>query len=190
MPGYRYIWTLLALALLVGASSCAPAIKEKAAPPPEAPKAPPPPKGPMAPDHGILYRRAVTLLEQAQKKLAGRYTAEARNMVREAASLFAILRKECAQALQGLVLSPGEQAQQETHSQNSEGARAEGERLMAAGAEKEKKSDQAKAQGVRDLARKYLDEAKGDYDQAEIYFVRAEIFALKIQELILSFCGR
>ena len=47
------------------------------------------------PDHAILYKRAVKLLDNAEKKLAAGYTAEAKSQAKEANSLFTILQKEC-----------------------------------------------------------------------------------------------
>ncbi len=47
------------------------------------------------PDHAILYKRAVKLLDNAEKKLTAGYTAEAKSQVKEANSLFTILEKEC-----------------------------------------------------------------------------------------------
>ncbi len=47
------------------------------------------------PDHAILYKRAVKLLDTAEKKLTAGYTAEAKSLVKEANSLFTILQKEC-----------------------------------------------------------------------------------------------
>ena len=47
------------------------------------------------PDHAILFKRAVKLLDDAEKKLATGYTAEAKAHLKEANSLFTILQKEC-----------------------------------------------------------------------------------------------
>jgi len=46
------------------------------------------------PDHAILYKRAVTLLDKAEKKLAAKYTAESKALLKESNSLFTILLKE------------------------------------------------------------------------------------------------
>ncbi|MCL4501892.1 MAG: hypothetical protein M1438_08540, partial [Deltaproteobacteria bacterium] len=56
-----------------------------------------PHKSSCGPDHKILYKRAVSLLDNAEKKLNSRFTAEAKSMAKEAKSLFAILQKECGQ---------------------------------------------------------------------------------------------
>ena len=53
------------------------------------------------PDHAILYKRAVKLLDNAEKKLTAGYTAEAKSQAKEANSLFTILQKECGPAAEG-----------------------------------------------------------------------------------------
>ena len=53
------------------------------------------PPAKCGPDHAILYKRAVKLLDNAEKKLTAGYTAEAKSQAKEANSLFTILQKEC-----------------------------------------------------------------------------------------------
>ncbi|MFO7897219.1 MAG: hypothetical protein R6U84_09825, partial [Candidatus Cloacimonadales bacterium] len=56
------------------------------------------------PDHAILYNKAVKILDSAEKKLAAKYTAEAKAQVKEANSLFSILVKECGPLQKGRAL--------------------------------------------------------------------------------------
>jgi len=57
------------------------------------------------PDHAILYKKAVKVLDSAEKKLAADYTAEAKAQVKEANSLFSILVKECGPLQKGRALT-------------------------------------------------------------------------------------
>ena len=70
-----------------------------------------PHKSACGPDHKIIYKRAVTLLDNAEKKLNARFTAEAKSMAKEAKSLFAILQKECGQEQKERPLTPKEEQQ-------------------------------------------------------------------------------
>ncbi len=54
------------------------------------------PPAKCGPDHAILYKRAVKLLDNAEKKLTAGYTAEAKSQAKEANSLFTILQKSAA----------------------------------------------------------------------------------------------
>ena len=71
-----------------------------------------PPKTACGPDHAILYKRAVTLLDKAEKKLAAKYTAEAKALLKESNSLFTILLKECGPEQKGRTLTPQEEQQE------------------------------------------------------------------------------
>src|SRR4030042_1463238 len=63
------------------------------------------------PDHAILYKRAVTLMDKAEKKLAAKYTAEAKSLLKESNSLFTILVKECGPDQKVRTLTPRSEEQ-------------------------------------------------------------------------------
>jgi hypothetical protein len=65
-----------------------------------------------APDLAILYKRAVGLLDNAEKKLSARHFAEAKTLVKEANSMFGILVKECAPTQKERLLTPKEEEQE------------------------------------------------------------------------------
>ncbi len=94
------------------------------------------------PDHEILYKRAVTLLDNAEKKLNARYTAEAKSLAKEAKSLFAILQKECGPQQKERALTPKEDQQEAINQKLAADETAQAERLMKSAEEKFKKADQ------------------------------------------------
>jgi hypothetical protein len=139
------------------------------------------------PDHAILYNRATSLLDKAEKKLNDKYTAEAKTLVKEANSLFSILVKECAPAQQERELTEKELQQEAINKKLSEDALAQSERLMQSAAEKEKKSQQAEAQGQNDLSISLQRQAKSEYERAHVQSIKAEIYALRNQEMVFRF---
>ena len=147
------------------------------------------PKTKCGPDHAILYKRAVALLDKAEKKLNARYTAEAKSLVKEANSLFTILQKECGQEQKDRLLTDKE-AQQEAINQKlgaDEGSAAD--RLMKSAEDKEKKALQLEV-SQKDLSLKYEREAKEEYEQAHKRYIKAGIYALRNQQMIFSFLGK
>ncbi len=147
------------------------------------------PKAKCGPDHAILYKRAVGLLDQAEKKLAGRYTAEAKSLVKEANSLFTILQKECGPQQKDRLLSDRETQQEAINQKLCADERAAADRLMKSAEEKEKKAQQAEA-AQPDLSVKYQQEAKQEYEQAHKRYIKAEIYALRNQQMLFSFLAR
>jgi predicted metalloprotease len=145
-----------------------------------------PPKAKCGPDHAILYKRAVKLVDDAEKKLAAGYTAEAMAHLKEANSLFTILQKECLPQEKKQLLTDQEAQQEAINQKLGADELAQAERLMKSAAEKEKKATQIEKIN-RDLYMKYLREAKSEYEQAHMRSIRAEIYALRNQQMIFKF---
>lgn len=182
---------ILGAALVLGFSGVAPAQTKKDQPPqapaPASPQAKPAAK---VPDHCILYRRAVILMDKAQKKLAAKYTAEAKGLVKEANNLFTILKKETAATLKERILTPAELEQEAANQKLAEDAQAHADRLMKSSEEKQKKGDQADNQGQSDAARKFFQEAKVEAEQAQVQYIKAQLYSLKTQQMLFSFCAK
>ncbi len=142
------------------------------------------------PDHAIIYKRATALLDKAEKKLNDKYTAEAKALVKEANSLFSILVKECGPTQQERELTEKELQQEAINKKLSQDALAQVERLMKSAEEKEKKSQQAETQGQTDSSIAYQRQAKGEYERAHVLSIKAEIYALRNQEMIFRFLTR
>src|SRR3974390_3229579 len=62
-------------------------------------------------DHGQIYKRAVSAIDAAEKKLAGNYTAEAKALVKESSSLFGILQKEMPEKMKSMELTTAQDEQ-------------------------------------------------------------------------------
>jgi hypothetical protein len=138
------------------------------------------------PDHAILYKRAVKLLEDAEKKLTVGYTAEAKSQVKEANSLFTILEKECGPAQKERALTDKELQQEAINQKLAADELAQAERLMKSADEKSQKA--AKIEATQpDVALKYQREAKSEYEQAHKRSIRSEIYALRNQQMVFSF---
>jgi hypothetical protein len=154
-------------------------------------QAPPsePSKPACGPDHKILYKRAVTLLDNAEKKLNARYTAEAKSMAKEAKSLFAILQKECGDEQKQRALTPKEEQQESINQKLAADEQAAVERLMKSAEEKEKKSTQMEAT-QKELSVKYQREAKQEYEQAQKRGIKAMIYAMRTQQMLFSFLAK
>jgi hypothetical protein len=153
-----------------------------------APQAPPqvqPSKPACGPDHKIIYKRAVTLLDNAEKKLNARYTAEAKSMAKEAKSLFAILQKECGQDQKQRALTPKEEQQEAINQKLSADEQSQADRLLKSAEEKEKKSAQVEA-AQPDLSVKYQREAKDEYEQAQKRSIKAMIYAMRTQQMLFN----
>jgi|UniRef100_A0A7C5AM08 cytochrome c551/c552 len=142
------------------------------------------------PDHAILYKRAVKLLDTAEKKLAAKYTAEAKALVKEANSLFSILVKECGPQQKERALTEAESQQEAVNQKKSAEALNRAEMLEKSANDKLKKGQEAEARGQEDLARQYFRQAKAESEQAHTYAIQAEIFALRNQQLVFAFLGR
>jgi hypothetical protein len=145
-----------------------------------------PSKTKCGPDHAILYKRAAKLVDDAEKKLAAGYTAEARAHLKEANSLFTILQKECLPQEKKVVLTDKEAQQEAINQKLAADELAQAERLMKSAAEKEKKAAQIENSNPN-LYAQYMREAKREYEQAHIRSIRSEIYALRNQQMIFKF---
>jgi hypothetical protein len=141
------------------------------------------------PDHAILYKRAVGLLDQAEKKLNARYTAEAKSLVKEANSLFSILQKECGPTQKDRNLTDQEAQQEAINQKLAADEQSAAERLMKSATDKEKKAQQLEVSQT-EVSLKYQGEAKQEYEQAHKHFIKAGIYALRNQQMIFGFLGK
>ena len=139
------------------------------------------------PDHAILYKKAVKLLESAEKKLAVKYTAEAKAQVKEANSLFSILVKECGPLQKERALTEAELEQENSNNKKKDEFFKKGLALEKSAAENLKKGQESEAKGQDDLAMKFFRQAKTENEQAHASFVQAEIYALKNQQMVFRF---
>lgn len=150
---------------------------------------PQPAKPACGPDHKIIYKRAVTQLDNAEKKLNSRYTAEAKSLAKDAKSLFAILQKECGQDQKERPLTPKEEQQEAINQKLAAEEQAAADRLLKSGEEKEKKSAQCEAT-QKELSVKYQREAKQEYEQAQKRGIKAMIYSLRTQQMLFSWLGK
>jgi hypothetical protein len=153
------------------------------------PSATPAPAGKPAcgPDHAILYKRAVGLLDKAEKKLTARYTAEAKALVKEANSLFTILQKECGPTQRERPLTDRELQQEAINRKLTADALAQVDRLTNSAEEKLKKSLDLDAKGQSDQATLLQRQAKGESERAHTQAIKAEIYALRTQQMLFRF---
>jgi hypothetical protein len=138
------------------------------------------------PDHAILYKRAVKLLDNAEKKLTAGYTAEAKSLVKEANSLFTILQKECGPAQAERPLTDQETQQEAINQKLAADELAQAERLMKSADEKGKKAAPLETTQP-DVYVKYQKEAKAEYEQAHKRSIKSEIYALRNQQMVFKF---
>jgi hypothetical protein len=141
------------------------------------------------PDHAILYKRAVKLIDDAEKKLAAGYTAEAKAHLKEANSLFTIIQKECGPQEKDRILTDKEAQQEAINQKLAADELAQAERLMKSADEKGKKAAQIETTNP-DLYMKYQREAKSEYEQANRRSIRSEIYALRNQQMVFKFLVR
>jgi hypothetical protein len=141
------------------------------------------------PDHAILYKRAVKLLDSAEKKLTAGYTAEAKSQAKEANSLFTILEKECGPSQKERALTDKETQQEAINQKLAADELAQSERLMKSADEKSQKA--AKLEATQpDVALNLQREAKSEYEQAHKRSIKSEIYALRNQQMVFGFLGK
>ncbi|MDD2901633.1 MAG: hypothetical protein PHU44_04300 [Syntrophales bacterium] len=145
------------------------------------------PPAKCGPDHAILYKRAVNLLDKAEKKLAAKYTAEAKALLKESNSLFTILLKECGPQQKERTLTSGEEQQEAVNKKLAAGELAQAERLEKSAAAKLKKSEQA---AQKEIAVKYAREAKGEFERAQVNSLRAGIYSLRNQQMLFRWLAK
>jgi hypothetical protein len=141
------------------------------------------------PDHAILYKRAVKLLDNAEKKLTQGYTAEAKSQVKEANSLFTILQKECGPEQKGRDLSDRETQQESINQKLAADELAQAERLIQSAEEKQQKAAKIET-SQPDVYLKYQREAKGEFEQAHKRSIKSEIYALRNQQMVFGFLNK
>jgi hypothetical protein len=147
------------------------------------------PPAKCGPDHAILYKRAVKLLDDAEKKLAAGYTAEAKSKAKEANSLFTILQKECGPQQADRPLTDQEVQQESINQKLAADELAQAERLIKSADEKQQKA--AKIEMTQpDLYRQYQREAKAEFEQAHKRSIKSEIYALRNQQMVFKWLAR
>lgn len=147
------------------------------------------PQAKCGPDHAILYKRAVKLLDNAEKKLTAGYTAEAKSQAKEANSLFTILHKECGPQQAERPLTDQEVQQEAINQKLAADELAQAERLIKSAEEKTQKA--AKIEMTQpDLYLKYQREAKAEFEQAQKRSIKSAIYALRNQQMIFGWLGR
>ena len=144
---------------------------------------------PCGPDHQIIYKRAVTLLDKAEKELSGHYTAEAKSMAKEAKSLFAILQKECGQDQKDRLLTPNEQQQEAINQKMTSDEQTQADNLVKSAEEKFKKATLL-GTSQPETYNRLMREAESEYDQAEVRSIKAMIYALRTEQMLFIFLAK
>jgi hypothetical protein len=142
------------------------------------------------PDHAILYKKAVKLVDSAEKKLASKYTAEAKAQVKEANSLFSVLVKECGPLQKERALTDAEVAEEVRNNKAREEAMTQTTQLEKSYEENLKKALDAKTRGQDELADRFGRQAKAESERANVMAIKAEIYSLKNQQMIFHFLGK
>ncbi len=141
-------------------------------------------------DHALIYKRAVAALDAAEKKLAGNFTAEAKALVKEAKSLFAILQKEMPEEIKTRELTETQEEQFKVNQRLAEDSTAQGQRLEKAAEEKQKQSDQMEARGQMDAATHLRREIVRDLNLAQKAHLKAAIIHLRNMQLTFSYVNK
>ena len=172
MVKYRYFWIIADLSLGLLCSSFAQAQA---------------PQTKCGPDHAILYKKAVKLVDSAEKKLNEKYTAEAKAQLKEANSLFSVLVKECGPTQKERNLTDAEVAVEIKNNKLKEEAMVQVKELEKTYEENLKKAQKYQAQGNNELADRYGRQAKIESERANFLAAKAEIYALRNQQMIFRF---
>jgi ribulose-5-phosphate 4-epimerase/fuculose-1-phosphate aldolase len=174
MVTYRFFWIIGALSLGLLFSGLAQAQAQA-------------PLTKCGPDHAILYRKAVKLVDSAEKKLAAKFTAEAKAQLKEANSLFSVLVKECGPTQKERNLTDAEVAEETQNNKLKEEAMVQIKELEKSYDENLKKAQQYQAQGNNELADRYARQAKNESERANVLAAKAEIYSLRNQQMIFRF---
>lgn len=142
------------------------------------------------PDHAQIYKRAVAAVDAADKKLAGNFTAEAKALIKEAKSLFAILQKEMPEEAKARELTTGQEDQYEANRKLAEDSTAQGQRLEKAAEEKQKRGDRLEAQGQMDAAAQVQREVLRDLNLAQKAHLKAAIYHLRNLQLTFGYLNK
>ena len=141
------------------------------------------------PDHKIIYKRAVTLLDNAEKKLNAQFTAEAKSLAKEAKSLFAILQKECGPDQKERPLTPKEEQQETINQKLSADETAQAERLMKSAEEKFKKAQPLEASNPA-MYTQLMQQAKSENEQAQKRSIKAMIYAMRTDQMLFIWLAK
>ena len=191
-PGY--VTLIFTLFLLLGFASAALAQDQTPAPPqtsapPQSPAPPQTGKPACGPDHQILYKRAVTLLDNAEKKLNANYTAEAKSLAKEAKSLFAILQKECGEEQKQRTLTPKEEQQEAINQKLATAEETQAENLMKSAEEKFQKAQMLETTQP-EMYTNLMRQVKGENEQAQKRSIKAMIYSMRTEQMLFSWLGR
>ena len=141
------------------------------------------------PDHAILYKRAVKLLDNAEKKLNAGYTAEAKSQAKEANSLFTILHKECGPQQADRALTDQELQQEAINQKLAADELAQAERLIKSAEERQQKAVKIETTQP-EVYQKYQREAKAEFEQAHKRSIKSEIYALRNQQMVFGWLSK
>ena len=142
---------------------------------------------PVSPDHAILYKRAVSLLDQAQQQLNAGNLSAAKSQAKEANSLFTLLKNQYASVLAEHELTPQEEQQLAINQKLASDAHAQADRLMATAAGKDKQAQELESQGREADSKASYRESRDEYNRAQNLYIKSSIYALRNQQIIFSF---
>ncbi|MCX5888554.1 MAG: hypothetical protein NTY36_03780 [Deltaproteobacteria bacterium] len=142
---------------------------------------------PTSPDHAILYKRAVSLLDQAQQKLNTGNLSMAKSQAKEANSLFTLLKNQYSSVLAEHELTPQEEQQLAINQKLATDAHTQADRLMEAATTKDKKAQELEAQGREADSRASYQQSKDEYNRAQNLYIKSSIYALRNQQRVFRF---
>lgn len=142
---------------------------------------------PASPDHAILYKRAVSLLDQAQQQLNAGNLSAAKSQAKEANSLFTLLKNQYVSVLAEHELTPQEEQQLAINQKLASEAHAQADRLMATATAKDKKAQELETQGREADSKASYRQSKDEYNRAQNFYVKSEIYSLRNQQRIFRF---
>ena len=142
---------------------------------------------PASSDHAILYKRAVSLLDQAQQKLNTGNIAAAKSQAKEANALFTLLKNQYASVLAEHELTPQEEQQLAINQKLASDAHAQADRLMATATDKDKKAQELESQGREADSKAFYRQSKDEYDRAQNLYIKSSLYALRNQQRIFRF---
>jgi hypothetical protein len=178
----RYVTIIVTLFLLLGFGGAPLAQTQTPAQPQTA-------KPACGPDHQILYKRAVTLLDNAEKKLNANYTAEAKSLAKEAKSLFAILQKECGEEQKQRTLTPKEEQQEAINQKLAAAEQTQAENLMKSAEEKFQKAQKLETTQP-EMYTTLMRQVKAENEQAQKRSIKAMIYCMRTTQMLFSWLGK
>ncbi|MBM4293529.1 MAG: hypothetical protein FJ126_01305 [Deltaproteobacteria bacterium] len=142
---------------------------------------------PASSGHTILYGRAVSLLDQAEKKLNTGDISTAKAQAKEANSLFTLLKNEYTSLLAERELSPKEDQQLAINQKLATDAQTQADRLMETAAAQDKKAQEHEMQGREEPSKASYRQSKDGYNRAQSLYVRSALYALRNQQMLFRF---